>query len=207
MSSPLEKRPLLGRRLWDCLPGVPCPILCQSHQGGGLCGILTLRTLKSPHSVVAPKLWPPPSLLFPLPWVPSLQSLIKKSLFFLKIYCIEGWSMYNVVLISAPEHICTHTHTHTHTPYSLPHGVSQLNIPVPCGRLLPFIHPTYNSWPLLIPNSQSFPFPASLPSATTHPFSLSLWLFHRWVPSCHIPGSAEKWYRIVFVCLCLTDLI
>ena len=51
------------------------------------------------------------------------------------------------------------------------HGI--LNI-VSCARTLLFIRPLYNSLPLLIPNSHSFPPPAPSSLATTSLFSMSV---------------------------------
>ena len=55
-------------------------------------------------------------------------------------------------------------------------------------QILLFIHPTYNSLHLLIPNSQSFPPPPTFPLTVTSLFSMSvsLFLFHRQVRLCHI---------------------
>ena len=86
-----------------------------------------------------------------------------------------------------------------------------IEFPVPYRRTLLFIHSTYTSLHLLIPNSQSI--------HPSHPLgnlksdlcvcesvlSVSLSLFCRRVHLCHILDSIYKWY-IVFVSLWLTSL-
>lgn len=75
-----------------------------------------------------------------------------------------------------------------------------LAFPVPCSRTSVSVHPVDESLPLLIPNSQSFPSPATSPLATTHLFctSVSLSLFHRYLHFYSISDSMCKWYHMVF---------
>ena len=81
-----------------------------------------------------------------------------------------------------------------------------IQFPVLYSRTLLFIHPIYNSLPLLIPDSQSFPPTPSSPLATTSLFSMSvsLFLFCRQVHLCHISDSTYKCYYMVFIFLFLT---
>ena len=69
------------------------------------------------------------------------------------------------------------------------------------GRILLFIHPVYNSWHLLIPNSQSFPPPFPPPSNHKSVLYVSLLLFSRYVDLCHILDSMYKWHHMVFAFL------
>ena len=62
----------------------------------------------------------------------------------------------------------------------------------------------YNSLHLLIPNSQYFPPPPLSPLATTNLFSVSPFLFLRYVHLCHILDSICKWYHMGFLFLFLT---
>ena len=56
-------------------------------------------------------------------------------------------------------------------------------------------------------DSQSRPPLSTSPLANTHLFSMSasLFLFHKWVPLCHIIDSTYKWYYVA-ICLSLSDL-
>ena len=87
------------------------------------------------------------------------------------------------------------------------YGLSQdNNYSSPCYTLGPccFIHPVYNSLPLLIPNSQS-----SLPPrpVTTDLFSISTnLLFQRYIDLYRILDFTYTWYHMAFVCLFLNSL-
>ena len=98
---------------------------------------------------------------------------------FLKIYFTEVQLIYNVVLIPAVQQIDSviHIYTFFFIFFSIMVYHRILNI----VRTLLFIHSTYNSLHLLIPNSQSIPPPPLSPLATTSLFSMSvsLFLFHR----------------------------
>ena len=78
-----------------------------------------------------------------------------------------------------------------------------IEFPVLYSRISLLIHSTWNSLHLLTPNSLSIPLLPPSPEATTRLFSasVSLLLFCRQVPLCHVSDATFKWYHMVFVFL------
>ena len=101
--------------------------------------------------------------------------------------------------------IHTHTHTHTHIFSFIFFSIwfiteYWMQLPVLHSRTL-FIHPMYNRLRPLTPAPKSIPPPPSLPLTTSSLLSMSVTLFVscRLVCLCHISGSTNKWYHVVFV--------
>ena len=97
-------------------------------------------------------------------------------------------------------HICSSYY------YDLSQDIEYNSLCYTVGGNLLFIQHIYNSLPLLIPNSQSFPPLHTLPLVNyTSVLYICESFFHRYVDICHILDSTVMWYH--GISLCLSDLL